>query len=837
MQTKFGKFHMPFAIAFAAIAVILLLFFCFQSWQEANELGKQKPHAHVQTHTADRRVLFISSYHDTFDTVVPQRQGLQEVFRDNDVIMDIAYMDTKNFDTGENRQLFYETLRYKMEHHLPYDAVVLGDDAALTFAEEHQQDLFAGLPMVFMCINDRDHAELAAENPFITGALEKYYMDDTLALALQMWKGTEHVVVIYDETSTGLGDYADFRKLVPKYPKLDFIFLNTSSMTRGELRERLHEITTDSIIFYLEAFADSEGRRYSIPESTELIVQNVQVPVFRQSLGGIGEGVLGGKIVDYRESGRVAAQTVVDVLDGRPIAEIPLERDGRAEYVFDYAVMKKFGISEALLPEGTELLNPDTSFWQENRVVLIPMMGIVAVLLVLLLLIYRGYRKMFHLSDKLKDMVELLDYQSTHDALTNLPNRQSAEAEIDRRLGRHVDFTALLVDLDNFKKINDFYSHLIGNEIMMELAKRIRERFLRKYPGSYAARIGGDEFILLLPGILREDDMPKLNQVLDIFHMPVDYEDKAIPVAASIGIIHSNDEQVNSADLMFGNADIALVDAKRLGKSRYVFYQSESKRSQQRANEIEELLRGAIEREEFRILYQPQVNAATKKLHGFEALIRMPEEIKIYPSEFIPVAENSGLIIEIGRIVTKKVIQQLAHWRSAGHKLYQVAINYSCGQLSDTHYAEYLAELMKEYDIPSEFIEIEVTESLFIGNNKQAHELFLSLAANGIKMALDDFGTGYSSLSYLTYLPVDVVKIDKSLMDTYLQDEMGEFMQNLVKLIHSLNMTIVVEGVEHMVQFEKLRDYHVDIIQGYYFSRPIPPEEAIRFDPGAVTGK
>lgn len=836
MGQKFKNLHMPVAIILAVLVLSVLLFFCFHLWQTEHKVEQQAFPLYQDNASFKRKVLFISSYHDTFETVMPQRMGLLEVFQKHNVQMDTAYMDTKNYPTEENVRYFHDVLSYKLKHQPPYDAVVLGDDAALLFAEKYQEELFPGIPMVFICVNDRNTAERAANNPLITGAVENYYLEDTIDLARNMCPRAVNIIGIYDDTPPGIGDYAEFMEVAESYPECDFTGIDASKLTRGEFAARLAQISADSIVFFLDAHDDKDGNRYGVPETARLIAECSPVPVFRALEGAMGEGIIGGKMVDFRASGRWAANVVMNIFNGGDIKTMPLELEGESSYVFDAQVMEHYGIPESILPEGTKLIRQEPSFWNENRSILIPTIGVVAILLLLLLIALRNYERVSRMSQKLTETIELLDYQSMHDALTRLPNRQAAEAEFKRRILRHQDFTTIIVDMDNFKKINDFYSHSIGNELLKVLAQRIRERFLRVYRGSYAARIGGDEFILVLPELLEEENTEKLEKILDIFREPIVHEERVVPLSASIGIIRSNDEELNTTDLIFANADIALVDAKQFGKNQYVFYRSETKRSLQRANEVENILRSAIEKEEFKVLYQPQVNADTQKMHGFEALARL-SNADVYPGEFIPVAENTGLIVQVGRIITKKVIQQLAKWRDEGHPLYQVAINYSCGQLADESYPKYLGELMKEYKIPSDLIEIEVTESLFIANNKQAHDLFIDFAAMGVKMALDDFGTGYSSLSYLTYLPVDVVKIDKALMDTYLQDEMEDFMKNLVKLIHSLNMKIVVEGVEHVVQFEKLKRYHADIIQGYYFSRPMPAEEAIQFDPSHPQGE
>ena len=827
--SKIKEFHTPVVITVAIAAILTLLVYCFRYWQEANERSNSQSAVLQETEYAPQ-VLFISSYHDTLETVDLERRGLVKVFAQKKIRMDIEYMDTKHYATEESIELFHDLLKYKIEHHSPYKAIILGDDQALAFGERYQKELFDGIPMVFFCVNNLEHAEKAVENPLITGAWENVQLEDTIAFARTVLPNAKYITAVVDNTPTGIGNQAECEKAAVLYPDLEFSMINASELTRRQLAERIEHLPQDTIILYMDATDDVSGRRYLIGEGTRLIVRNTSNPVFRPFAGGIGDGLLGGKVVDYEASGEWTANTVTAIIRGVDPNSIPLNFGIGGKYIVDYNVMKKFNIPESILPDGTEIINKEISFWVQNRAILIPMVAIVAILLVILFLTRRSYRRMVKISRRLKDTIETLDFQTTHDTLTHLPNRQAAVLEFERRIRRRVDFTAFVVDMDNFKKINDFYSHSVGNEMLCILARRIRERFLRMNRGSYAARIGGDEFVLMLPGILTEKDGETIEQLAKIFNEPIHYEDKTVPLEASIGVIPSNEEKINSADLMLANADVALLDAKKNSKGNCVFYRAESKRSLQRINEIEEILRDAVEREAFQVLYQPQVNAATQKLHGFEALARL-SDAKIYPGEFIPVAESTGLIMQIGRIITKKILKQMADWREAGKKLHRVAINYSCGQLADAGYAKYLADLMDEYSIPSDLVEIEVTESLFLGNNKQAHDLFLAFAAKGVKMALDDFGTGYSSLSYLTYLPVDVVKIDKSLMDTYLQDEMGTFMENLVKLIHSLNMKIVVEGVEHMVQFEKLRNYKVDIIQGYYFSRPIPANEAIVFDP------
>ena len=240
-------------------------------------------------------------------------------------------------------------------------------------------------------------------------------------------------------------------------------------------------------------------------------------------------------------------------------------------------------------------------------------------------------------------------------------------------------------------------------------------------------------------------------------------------------------------------------------------------------------LEDACNNDGFSVMYQPQIDATTGEVQGYEALVRL-STLNLPPQVFIPIAEKNALMIQIGRIVTKKVVEQMAEWKKEGRKMHKVAINYSSGQIADTGYVHYLKSLLDENEIAAEYISIEVTESLFMSNLQYAKELFKALSDIGVSLTLDDFGTGYSSLSYLTYLPVDTVKIDKSWIDSYLQEGKDTFIKNIVRLVHSLNMRLTVEGVEEKWQYDKLKEFECDSVQGYYFSKPIPPDEAILFE-------
>ncbi len=235
------------------------------------------------------------------------------------------------------------------------------------------------------------------------------------------------------------------------------------------------------------------------------------------------------------------------------------------------------------------------------------------------------------------------------------------------------------------------------------------------------------------------------------------------------------------------------------------------------------------------MLYQPKVNAQTRQLAGYEALIRM-KAAGIGPGKFIPIAEKKGWIWKIGRMSTELVVRQLAEWRSMGYPLHPVSVNYSSNQLSDDGYVDFLENLLKEYEIDPQYIEIEITKGVFLEKTGQTNELFRRMKNLGIRLLMDDFGMGYSSLEYLTYIPVDVIKLDKSLVDNYLVEGKDRFIHDVIRLVHDLNKEMTIEGVEEQWQYLRLKEFKADTIQGYYFSKPLPADDAIRFTPSVSAG-
>ena len=761
-----------------------------------------------------KQILFISSYSEHFETVDLQKKGIHDVLDAADVSLDIMYMDMKQYNTEQNERLFHDVLAYKIAHHAPYDAVLLGDDAALHLAEKYQDELFAGIPLVFFCVNDINAAKEAGRNKYITGSVEEFYLKDTIDIALKINPQATRVIGIVDDTLTGKGDQKQLLSFAPVYPSLEFSLLDTSLYTPSEFITRLGEIQNDSIVIYMDFFEDAEGTQYSVPESVRFITSHCEVPVYRASFGGVGQGLLGGKMMSYEESGRTAASMALEILSGKPIKDIPVVTTGESEYCFDYEALKKFNISNSVIPKNAILVNKKVTFFERYRGLIVTLLSFILLIIIALAVAVRVGVSQHRNSERMK-------YLAEHDPLTNLPNRRAVMARLESLIAAKKEVTVMLTDIDDFKEINDSDGHLCGDTILTELSHRLIE--LMKTEPFFASRFGGDEFVLVI-----EDVNPiNINRILahtrELLLQPIAYGEKNYYIHLSMGIADNKNADEKASELI-SNADLAMYFIKNSGKNSCTYFNYAMKQQLVQKTEITKILDTACSNDGFTVVYQPQIDVATGRTFCYEALVRLTGS-NVSPAQFIPVAEESDLIENIGRIVTDKVIEQMALWRKNGMTLHPVSINFSSRQLRDKEYVSYLKRQLEQHDIPTNLIEIEITESIMMTHNDRAMKLLNDFSSMGVSLALDDFGTGYSSISYLTYIPVSKIKLDKSLVDTYLRDDKDALVENIIRLSHSLGLKIAVEGVETERQVERLKDFDCDYIQGYYYSRPIPGAE------------
>jgi diguanylate cyclase (GGDEF)-like protein/PAS domain S-box-containing protein len=424
-------------------------------------------------------------------------------------------------------------------------------------------------------------------------------------------------------------------------------------------------------------------------------------------------------------------------------------------------------------------------------------------------------------------------YLAYHDALTGLPNRSLLLDRIEQALSRtrrEQNLAAVLfIDLDHFKNINDSLGHAVGDQLLEQVALRIR-RNIRDV--DTVGRLGGDEFVVVLSDIgkdvktARENTTQLALKLRKELCRPFNYSGHDLSIAASIGVVTIPDKYI-SADEILGHADTAMYDAKAKGRNKLVFFEPEMASTVQRRLKLENDLRKALDQQELEIYYQPKVSIKSGMLSGAECLLRWkhPEWGDILPIEFIPILEETGLIIPAGEWILKHATKQLKHWIKLGiwNATQQMSINISPRQFLQADFSQILIDIVKEAQVPSTCIDLEITESMVIHNIEDAVKKMEKIRQLGFSFSIDDFGTGYSSLTYLKRLPVDTLKIDRTFIRDLMHDpDDAAIVETILNIAKRFKLDVVAEGVETSEQMECLRKWECEQCQGFLLSKPLP---------------
>jgi diguanylate cyclase (GGDEF)-like protein/PAS domain S-box-containing protein len=424
-----------------------------------------------------------------------------------------------------------------------------------------------------------------------------------------------------------------------------------------------------------------------------------------------------------------------------------------------------------------------------------------------------------------------LFYRSRHDALTDLPNRSLFLEKLEHaghQVTGHVG--VLFIDIDRFKVINETLGHLVGDRLLIALAERLKRCIS---PDDTLARLGGDEFAILVERIGNANEARRIaDRVLTVFRHPFAVEGHVLLMSASIGIAVGGAVPGDSDNLL-RHADVAMTRAKATGKGKYVVYDTALHDRMVRTLRLEADLRGAVERRQFEVHYQPVVALTTGTVVGFEALVRWrhPDLGLIRPMDFIPVAEEAGLVLTLDRWVLREACRQLRAWQSrlGGCPDLTMSVNFSSREFSQVDVVDSISSALDETGLEAKHLKIEITENALIENADTVALAFSELERKGVQIVLDDFGTGYSSLSYLHRFRVDMLKIDRSFvsgMDTDVGRNV-EIIRAIAGLAQSLGIEMVAEGIESASQIKQLRALECEFGQGYYFSHPVPAGEAL----------
>ncbi len=415
------------------------------------------------------------------------------------------------------------------------------------------------------------------------------------------------------------------------------------------------------------------------------------------------------------------------------------------------------------------------------------------------------------------------------DSLTGLANREyfniTLTRSVEQAKRRNQTLGLMFLDLDHFKEINDTLGHLMGDKLLVCIAERLQS-CVRSI--DFIARLGGDEFVIILDDIKTSKTATNIaEKILAALSNPVDLANSEVFISSSVGITLFPDDATNVNDLL-KYADVTMYKAKDSGRNNFQFYTSELNTKIIQAIDMKNDLRGAISRNELLLYYQPKINIIDNKIVGAEALIRWQHPIRgmVPPNDFIPVAEQSGLIIDIGQWVIKEAIKQTKKWQKTLLPDFGMAINLSVRQFQNRDLIDFIDAKLVQSAVNASTIELEITESLLMEKSEQEQDILKELSEKGFKISMDDFGTGYSSLSYLKRFTIDILKIDRSFISEVMSNpDDAEIVKAIIVMAHALKLIVVAEGVENEAQMDFLKQLKCDQSQGFLVSKPIPETE------------
>ena len=517
----------------------------------------------------NNRILFISSYSLSRDTVQLEIEGIQSAQPD-DFILDYEFMDTYRVYDDTAMQLFYEGLKYRLSQVEEYDAVILGDDAALRFFLKYREELFLTQPAFYIGVNDEALSKRVEKDPNIKGIMERLPVKENLEKALEIYPEAETVYAIVDDSLTGTAESQNYDAMQKEFPDLNFEKINTSQLTLEELRKQIMAMPEKAILIYYCMNEDAEGRQYTNKEAVNFISLYTKIPIlYFLENDRIGENILGGYCFSIKNSATEVMKAAVKVVRGdRKMQYVYFKDSGLYVWSLNADMLKKFQISRKYFPDDTVYVNDVPSFWEKNSEIITPIILIVVVLCAISAWLCLDNVKRRKMMKEMEEMKDHLENASQHDFLTGLPNRSKFMSDLQEIIAKKQPCTVIMLDLDNFKGINDTMGHAMGDEALKGVANRLKTL---KTPLLTAYRFAGDEFILIL-----RSDNPKISdnavmQCLQVFRKPYKMMGKPMDIHGSIGAACYPADTLDMETLIVC-ADDAMYAIKKEGKNGCMFY-------------------------------------------------------------------------------------------------------------------------------------------------------------------------------------------------------------------------------------------------------------------------
>lgn len=517
----------------------------------------------------NNRILFISSYSLSRDTVQLEIEGIQSAQPD-DFILDYEFMDTYRVYDDTAMQLFYEGLKYRLSQVEEYDAVILGDDAALHFFLKYREELFLTQPAFYIGVNDEALSKRVEKDPNIKGIMERLPVKENLEKALEIYPEAETVYAIVDDSLMGTAESQNYDAMQKEFPDLNFEKINTSQFTQEELRKQIMAMPEKAILIYYCMNEDAEGRQYTNKEAVNFISLYTKIPIlYFLENDRIGENILGGYCFSIKNSATEVMKAAVKVVRGdRKMQYVYFKDSGLYVWSLNADMLKKFQISRKYFPDDTVYVNDVPSFWEKNSEIITPIILIVVVLSAISAWLCLDNVKRRKMMKEMEEMKDHLENASQHDFLTGLPNRSKFMSDLQEIIAKKQPCTVIMLDLDNFKGINDTMGHAMGDEALKGVANRLKTL---KTPLLTAYRFAGDEFILIL-----RSDNPKISdnavmQCLQVFRKPYKMMGKPMDIHGSIGAACYPADTLDMETLIVC-ADDAMHAIKKEGKNGCMFY-------------------------------------------------------------------------------------------------------------------------------------------------------------------------------------------------------------------------------------------------------------------------
>lgn len=517
----------------------------------------------------NNRILFISSYSLSRDTVQLEIEGIQSAQPD-DFILDYEFMDTYRVYDDTAMQLFYEGLKYRLSQVEEYDAVILGDDAALHFFLKYREELFLTQPAFYIGVNDEALSKRVEKDPNIKGIMERLPVKENLEKALEIYPEAETVYAIVDDSLMGTAESQNYDAMQKEFPDLNFEKINTSQFTQEELRKQIMAMPEKAILIYYCMNEDAEGRQYTNKEAVNFISLYTKIPIlYFLENDRIGENILGGYCFSIKNSATEVMKAAVKVVRGdRKMQYVYFKDSGLYVWSLNADMLKKFQISRKYFPDDTVYVNDVPSFWEKNSEIITPIILIVVVLCAISAWLCLDNVKRRKMMKEMEEMKDHLENASQHDFLTGLPNRSKFMSDLQEIIAKKQPCTVIMLDLDNFKGINDTMGHAMGDEALKGVANRLKTL---RTPLLTAYRFAGDEFILIL-----RSDNPKISdnavmQCLQVFRKPYKMMGKPMDIHGSIGAACYPADTLDMETLIVC-ADDAMYAIKKEGKNGCMFY-------------------------------------------------------------------------------------------------------------------------------------------------------------------------------------------------------------------------------------------------------------------------